>query len=402
MPSKPFEFTLQFSAGLGQIDEPAGTLIGVTVAEVGPATGHFAYVDKANKVLGVGGSSDAEQFPTADRRLQLAMDEQSLMTVIAAAKNSKRVKTREDHDDSVGSRAGFAENFRMKDGKVVCDQTIFQNYANRGVFFDTAQQTPELIGLSGDFKFTAEVKGDAALMRVTRIDAVDIVDKGALTHAGLFSVKPQVDTPSKETSAQPFTLMAKAAPEKPDFKAFKQACADMAAWRTANANDAAEIDDAMSGLLPPKIVGNASPVAGPLSAMTASEKTELTTELTASFSALLKTSLAEATTKIAADADAKILEMRKQFSALGLKPTPTKEPTAEELAAAKKQADELALKAAAAAGASTGDDFFTLRASIMAERKISKNAASNVIASERPEVFEAYRVKLGQLRPKNA
>ena len=404
MPAREFPFTIQLSAG-SSVNAASGILNGVTVAEVGIATGHFAFLDKDNRILGVGGADDASNFKMAARRVPLCMDEISLQTVIAAGQAAKRVKAREDHDDSVGARAGFVANFRMEDGKAVCDATIFDAYRNRGVFLETASETPELIGLSGDFKFTAEVRNDAAYMRVTKIDAVDIVDKGALTHAGLFRAL-EVDT-SDKGNLETFTIMAKAPPAPPDLKAFKAMCDDIAAYRAAHAENTSAIDECMTALLPPKLVGNASPVAAPLAAaaastpssMTASEKTELTTELTATFATLLTTKLAEATAKITADAnaaaDAKLLEMRKQFSALGIKPTPAKEPTSEELAEAKKLADAETAKLAAGKGA---DDFFTLQASIVKERKVTKVQASNIIASERPEVFHAYRVKLGQIK----
>lgn len=401
MAQKPFEFTLQFGAGIGQVDTAKGLLRGVTVAEVGPATGHFAFVDAAGKVLGVGGMGDAETFKGAVKRLQLGMDEQSLASVVTAGQKAKRFKTREDHDDSIEARAGFTENFRMDAGKVVCDQTIFDSYRNRGVFLEAATETPELIGLSGDFKFTAEVVGDKAMMRVTRIDAVDIVDQGALTHAGLFKVKSaaQVDMPANEETE--FTAMAKTPPAKPDLKAFKEMCAAVAAYKAAVTDDGSEIDDCMAGLLPPtqeiktEAVKTAAKTDKP---MTPEEKTALTTELTASLSAVFTAKLAEVSATIKTEVEtatkAQAVEFSKKMSALGIKMEAGKEPTPEEIAAAKKQADELAAKL------KEGEkkDFLTMRAAVAAEKKISLVKAAQLVAAEHPEVFHEYRVKLGIIK----
>jgi len=104
-----------------------------------------------------------------------------------------------------------------------------------------------------------EVIGDKALMRVTRIDAVDLVDQGALTHAGLFRVKTQVDTPPTEN----LSIMAKSAPEKPDFKAFKTMCEQVAAYRAATQEDGAEIDECMAVFQPIEPVKVPTPAGAP-------------------------------------------------------------------------------------------------------------------------------------------
>lgn len=394
MPQKPFDFTLQFAAGIGSVDSAKGILTGVTVAEVGPATGHYAFTDANGAILGVGGADDAPNFKGAVKRLQLGMDETSLQTVIAAGKKAKRFKTREDHDDSIEARAGYTENFRLQDGKVVCDQTIFESYRNRGVFLEAATQTPELIGLSGDFKFTAEVIGDKAMMRVTRIDAVDIVDQGALTHAGLFKAQAaQVDT----TTEGNLSIMAKSAPEKPDFKAFKEMCSAVAAYRAATQEDGASIDEctALLAIAPVKVPtppGAPAPVSPPPSNPDASVKdpaanfaelkTQLTTELTASFSAIVTEAVEKAS-------KAQQIEFQKQMSALGLKPAPIKEPTAEEIEAAKKLA---------AAAAPRKTDFLSMKAARAKEKNIKPAEAAREIIAEHPEVFREYQVKLGIIR----
>lgn len=385
----PFEFTLQFSRGIGAIDSAKGILRGVTVAEVGQATGHFAFLDKSGRIVGVGGSGDAASFQGAVRRVQLAMDEESLATVVAAAKLTPRVKTREDHDDSIGSRAGFAENFRLLDGKVVCDQTIFESYRNRAVLFETAAQTPELIGLSGDFKFVAEVVGDQAMMRVTRVDAVDIVDQGALTHAGLFSVKKgaavDIDGNAKATP-ELHSAMAKEKDEAPDIKAFKQMCADLAAYRAKNAASTAEIDECLKAFAEPAAKEEPAKTDTPVTPeVKASLKQELTSELSAVFTAKLNEAIATVKTEAEKAAKAEVVEFKKQMSALGLKTGEAPAVGADGAAKGKE-------------GGEKPTDFLSLKASVAKERNVKPSEAARLVMQENPEAYRAYQIKLGIIK----
>lgn len=379
-----FPFTVQFTART-PIDTASGVIAGVTVAEIGIATGHFAFLDRDNAVIGVGGLSDSASFKGVARRVPLCMDAKSLETVVAAGKSANRVKAREDHDDSVGARAGYGANFRIEEGKAVCDMTVFDAYRNRGVFMETAAETPELIGLSGDFKFLAEVKGDFAFMRVTKIEAVDIVDKGALTHAGLFRAK--VDIP--ESEATPLSIMAKINNDEdaaPDMKAFKTLCESIAAYRAKHAeNDIGpSVDECMAVIKPvtvPTPPGAPAPVQPDANVNPEAKlaiKKELTTELTASMSAIVEA----AVTKAVSNAST---EFQKQMGALGLKP---------------------AAVPAASADATKKDDvkneeptgFLAIRASVATERKISLSEAARVVMNEKPEVFREYQVKLGIIK----
>lgn len=367
--------TVQLSSA-SSIDSASGVLRGVTVAEIGTATGHFAFLDAANKVVCVGGAKDAPQgVPT--KRVPLCMDAKSIETVVAAGKQAVRVKAREDHDDSIGSRAGYVENFRLEGGKAVCDVTVFGSYRNRGVFLETAATTPELIGLSGDFKFNAEVIGECVMMRVTRVDAVDIVDQGALTHAGLFKAKAQEGVDMKNKETPPPSSMAKAS-EAPDLKAFKALCESVAAYRAANAAATAEIDECMASLAPSK--PSAAP-ADETPVMSAAVLSALKTDLTKELSATFKTQADEIATKAVSAAQ---VEFKKQLSALGIKPKETP-----------------ALSAQAPAASTTTEvakDFLTLKASVAKERNIKPSEAARIIMIEQPEVYRAHQVKLGILK----
>lgn len=382
-----FDFSIQFAAAVGQVDAAAGKLFGVTVAEVGQAAGHFAFIDAAGKVVGVGGLDDAKDYPGAKRRLPLCMDEQSVASVILAAKASPRIKSREDHDDAISARAGFAENFRA-DGptKAVCDLNLLDAYANRAVFLETATKTPELIGLSGDFKFTAEIVGERAMMRVSSIDAVDIVDRGALTHRGLFACKPLgVDSPAtSQMAAKP-----KEDDTMPDFAAFKAMCESVAAYRAKNAQCEAQINECMAAIQPVRVPtppGAPAPVpAGPgenpeaklsvtASAMTPEQQTAFKSEM----AALVATETAKATT-------AALVEFRKEMSALGLKPAAV--PAAAPAANVTTEP--------AATTKTTTETFLSLKASVAAERKLSPSKAGEAVMRERPELYAAHLAAKG-------
>lgn len=393
MKSKEFPFTIQLSA-VNSIDPTTGVLRGVTVAEIGIATGHFAYLDRDNKVLGVGGIADAGNFTGFAKRVPLCMDAASLDTVVAAGQAANRVKAREDHDDSVGARAGFASTFRLEDGKAVCDLAVFDAYRNRGVFMETAEETPELIGLSGDFKFTADVRGDQAFMRVVKIDAVDIVDKGALTHAGLFRAG-KVDTP--ENRNPKLSIMAKSNTgtedemAAPDLAAFKTMCDSIASYSAKHADFATGLKDCMASIMPvvvPTPEGAPAPVKKPASnpdaevpgsgpaAAFAAMKTELVTELRATFAAQV-----DASVKTAVNA-AKV-EFQQQMGALGIKPNAAPAPAAD---STKEPVKEQA------------GDFLTMRAAIAKEKNITLTQAARIVMREHTGVYHAYQVKLGILK----
>lgn len=382
---KPKELSLhcQFAASAAQqIDATKGIIPGVTVAEVGVATGHFCYLDRDGKVLGVGGLAETEEFQKqgAARRLPLGMDEKSLATIVAAIPANKKVRTREDHSDDIEARAGFAQGFRVEGAKCICDLHLFDAYERRALFLETAAKTPEEMGLSGDFKFTVEVSGEMALMRVTRVDAVDIVDRGALTHAGLFNAGP-VDTPPGGN----FSTMAKANDGEPDFDGFKATCDALAQYAAKNQASLAKIKECMAslaGINPVPGVADkpgGTPAEAPLAAITAAVKEVegLKTQLAA-----LKDGIASEVGKAVKAAE---VEMKKSFSALGLKPGET-----------PASGGEGTLTAAPAAEPTT---FLALKAKIAKERNLKGSDAAAAAMAEKPELYRAHLKALGVYDP---
>lgn len=182
--------TLQLSAGEVSVD--LGIIRECTVAKADvQAQGHVVFLDKAGNVT--------RDEKLAVKKLPVFTDAKFLETLMTAAKKAgPRVKAREDHDDSIGARAGFFESFRLTtDKRVVADMHLFAAYRNKSVVLETAEKTPEEIGLSIDYVPSFEIDGDRALMRCDKLLAVDIVDQGAITPGGLF-LSAGVDTEEKK------------------------------------------------------------------------------------------------------------------------------------------------------------------------------------------------------------
>ena len=171
---------LRYRLSAATIDADAGVVRGVTVAKSGViAMGKFIYIDRGGAI-----TKDVTQ---AVRKIAVGTDEVTLESLLLAAEAAGgKIKVRSDHNDDIGARGGYADNFRRTGDRVVCDLHLFDSYKDRDVFLETAQKTPELAGLSIDFKPTFQIKNDVALMRVSDLIAVDIVDEGAITGDGLF------------------------------------------------------------------------------------------------------------------------------------------------------------------------------------------------------------------------
>jgi hypothetical protein len=214
------EYDLAMQLHAGAVDAKGGVLRGVTVAQAGvEATGKFVLLDAEGNL-----TRDAK---LAARKLQVVTDEQTLETIMTAAAAAGGVlKARSDHDDSLESRAGYADNFRKIDSgadagsdkvlpaRVICDLHLNDSYRDRDVVLETASKTPQLIGLSIDMLPEFEVFKGKALMRIAELFGVDIVDEGAITHAGLFCNR-SVDKSARLKTATPDPLHHMADDKKP-------------------------------------------------------------------------------------------------------------------------------------------------------------------------------------------
>lgn len=218
MQALEIEHPLRTKLSATQIDESGGVIRGCTAVQAGvSATGHFVMLDASGKI-----TRDAK---LSVRKLPVFTDERTIDTLVEAANEAGGVvKARSDHDDSLGARAGFAQNFRkVAEGGIVrgsVDLHLNESYRDRDVVIETAKKTPGLIGLSIDFLPDFELLPDRALMRVAELYAVDIVDQGAVTHGGLFLRRGVDRTARGENSAEPNprTTMAKNAAEDTEKK----------------------------------------------------------------------------------------------------------------------------------------------------------------------------------------
>lgn len=191
---KSFSLSLQLAAG--RVDAATGVLYGCTVAKAGvQAAGKRVFLDKDGKV-----TFDEELMV---KELPVYTDQKTLDTILSAsAVAGPKIKAREDHDDSIGARAGFFDMFTKDGDRLVADMHLFAAYRNRDVVLETADKTPLEIGLSIDFIPTFELLPDRALMRCKELLAVDIVDEGAITPGGLF-LSAGVDTGDNDQLASP-------------------------------------------------------------------------------------------------------------------------------------------------------------------------------------------------------
>lgn len=177
------------------VDSETGIIRGCTVMKANvPAIGKVVMLDSQGRLT--------RDEKLAVKKLPVFTDAKTLETLMtAAAEAGKRIKVREDHNDDIGARAGFSNAFQLIAGdRVTADLHLFKSYRNRAVMLETADQTPEEIGLSIDFDPEYELAADKALMRVKALHAVDIVDEGAVTPGGLL-LHRGVDTAANNNSA---------------------------------------------------------------------------------------------------------------------------------------------------------------------------------------------------------
>lgn len=173
------DLRIQLSAGT--VDIATGIIHGATVAKANvPALGKFVMLDKAGAI-----TRDPKQMA---KKIPVFTDAKTLTTLMGAVQDAGgNLKVREDHDDAIGSRAGFIDAFKLSaDSHVSADIHLFDAYRNRGVVLETTNKTPKKMGLSIDFVPSYEITEGKALMRIESIEAVDIVDAGAITPDGMF------------------------------------------------------------------------------------------------------------------------------------------------------------------------------------------------------------------------
>lgn len=345
---------LSCTLSAGTVDN-IGVIRGATVAKANVvALGKYVMLDKAGAI-----TRDPKQ---GVKKLPIYTDEKTLTTLMGAVKDAGgKLKVREDHDDSIGARAGFADSFALaQNGTVTADVHLFDSYRNRSVVIETASKTPDKIGLSIDFVPQYELAGDKALMRISSIEAVDIVDAGAITPDGMF-LSAGVDSAARlqaRKNSEPDSPMT---PEE-----------IMAAVTKAIAPYTAAVDECKSALA--KLTAAAAATPAPDAAMKAEVE-----------SLKLK---AEAAEKAAKDATTATAQLKKERALLGFKGT-----ASEKVSLASKTAEEIEQLNA------TAKDYLTLVAERAESAKCSKTEAHIFVQRNNREVYAAHLKAKGVYDP---
>lgn len=361
---------LPYTLSAESVDNAGGILKGVTVLKSGvQAKGKFVSLDANGDVTYV-----ATQTKT---KVPVFTDEETLQTLMGAAQDAGgRVKVRSDHDDSLDARAGYATNFRRMEDRVICDIYLNLSYRDRAIVLETAQKTPELIGCSIDFIPTFSIANKKAMMRVSDLSAVDIVDEGAVTPAGLF-MRAGVDSAIKEVesdSVQPdhLTIMSKDAKTPPTIE-------ECMALITEHASKMAEFSSTLASL-------KTAPAAAPasMSAEVDSLKLSLAAEKTA------REQLAKAQSDFIADQTAKMATIAKERNALGLSAA-----GAAPLAASAEQEAER-VRLAADKSNQKPKTYLELVADARAGNvKLRASEAHHNVMASHPTEYRQYQQKLG-------
>ncbi len=351
------------------VDEDTGVLKGVTVGKAGvQAKGKFVMLDAKGNI-----TRDETKMAI---KLPVFTDDRFLETLLGAAQDAGgKVKVRSDHDDTIGARAGYAKNFRRDGDRVACDLYLNKAYKDRDTVIETAVNSPELIGCSIDFIPTFDLERGKALMRVSDLSAVDIVDEGAVTPGGLF-LSSRVDNENKDNAAtaselNPLTTMAKTEDKKtpPTIDECMAAITEMA-------GQFAEFNTAMGAL-------KAAPAAASMAAVD-ELKTQLAAEKTAR-----ETLAAEQATFIT-EQKATIANLAKERAALGLSAKDAKD-----LSASGEQEAERVRLAADKGNAKPKSYLDAVKAERSANSKLSAYEAHKSVQKAQPDLYHDHLVSQG-------
>lgn len=360
------ESTIAYNLASAAVDSSTGVLKGVTVAKSGvQAKGKYVMLDASGNIT-------RDETKTASR-IPVFTDSRFLDTLMGAAQDAGgRVKVRSDHDDTIGSRAGYAMNFRRDGDRVACDLYLNQAYKDRDTVLETALKSPELIGCSIDFIPTFDLEKGKAMMRVSELSAVDIVDEGAVTPGGLF-LSSSVDTETKEepqTQIELLTLMA-----KPDAKT-PPTIEECMAQITEMAGKLAEFNTAMAAM-------KAAPAVATMSAVD-----ELKVQLSAEKSA--RETLASEQTAFITEQKSVIATMAKERSALGLSARDAKD-----LSQSAEQEAERVRLAAEKSIEKPKSYLDAVKAARNENSKLSAYAAHKFVQTAQPSLYRDHLVASG-------
>lgn len=361
------EHEVAFDLSAATVDSASGVIRGVTAMKAGvKAKGKFVMLDAA----GVR-TTDIKLMKS---RIPAYTDMETLNTLMGAAQDAGgRVKVRSDHDNSLSARAGHATNFRLLEDRVVCDLHLNHAYRDRDTVIETAQKTPELMGCSIDFNPEFLIEKNKALMRVSELSAVDLVDEGAVTPNGLFMATSVDKAEEDNGTAESETLSTMAKDEKKTPPTIDECMAAV----TEMAGKLAEFNAAMTAL-------KSAPAAASLSAFE-ELKVQLAAEKTAR-----ETLAAEQATFIT-EQKATLAALAKEKAALGLNAGDAKK-----LAEGEEQETErVRLAAAKAKEDKTPKTYLALVAAKKAEGKLSASDCHRYVMNAHADAYAAHQIAQG-------
>ena len=330
------------------VDKSKGVIFGATVAQAGTiAKGHSEWIDEGGAIV-KSGTAGAKKYA-------LKVDQKTLETALSLIQPEENIRTRVNHSDSVNDRAGYCNMFRIEGDRLVCDLFLFDACPGRTLLLEVAERTPELIGLSLDFKYTVELGGDVAFVRIEAIHAVDIVDEGAVTPRGLFSSKLNAGEEGKQKMPNDTKPAAEAAPAKNE-------AGDMLAKLESLCSKFEAFFSKMESIKKEPDGKEESKPAGEQHVEPDGDESE--------------SELKAAVKKLQADQT----ELRKTFSALGVKPAEAPKTSSDSAAEPVKPTD---------AKPETACAKFSAKVAELKSQKLSAAIAHQRAASENPELYAA-------------
>lgn len=184
----------------------------------------------------------------------LEVDSTTLSQLKECAEKLGTVPVKWNHRSGADAVAGYLENFRIEEGKLLGDWHLLKKHRDFGHAIELAERMPRNVGLSAAFIGEDEISGGVKKARCSELISVDLVAQPAANPNGLFEVGDRelsapVDIPSHSRMDQNTTTNNEAAePSLKDLLAAVNALSEQVAAQqetiAALQNGAGEQDDA--------------------------------------------------------------------------------------------------------------------------------------------------------------
>jgi hypothetical protein len=134
----------------------------------------------------------------------LEVDTTTLSQIKECAEKLGTVPVKWNHRTGADAVAGYLENFRIEEGKLLGDWHLLKSHAQFGQAIEMAERMPRNVGLSAAFMGDDEISGGVKKARCSELISVDLVAQPAANPNGLFEAKlpsaPQEFTAQVDTS----------------------------------------------------------------------------------------------------------------------------------------------------------------------------------------------------------